>query len=142
MGALKSIATIATMVVALIIVAAVGWIWWSNHAAKNLAVKEETKAAVATVDAAQTKAAAEAQQIVVAGETRNHVDLTIHQENANAIAAAPGASDALPADVVRAARLGLCRHPAYAADPGCAGLRPSDPAVVPPADPAGAADQP
>lgn len=131
MGALKSVAAILGSLVVLIVIAIALWLWWGDRSAKNLAVKEETVAANATVAAGQAQAAQQAQQIVVAGEARDHVDLTIHQENAHAIASAPGADAPLDPGMVAAVNRGLCRYQTLATDPRCHELRQPDPAELP-----------
>jgi len=140
MGALKAIATILTMIVAAALIGIAGGLWWMDHSAKKLAVTEQAKAGAATVGQGQAQAQTAAQQIIVSGQARDHLDIQLHQDNANAIAHAPGASDALDPTLLRTARLGLCKHAAYAADPGCARLREPDPPVVPKPGPAGATD--
>jgi hypothetical protein len=136
---LKAIATILTMVVAIAVLAAGGYLFWEHLSTANKLAEAQRKAGAATVDAGQARAETAAQKIIVAGETRQHLDLAIHQDNANAIAAAPGADAPLDPGLIAAANFGLCRYPANAADPRCAGLQPAHPAVVSEADPLGGA---
>jgi hypothetical protein len=136
---LQSIASIITGLIVAAVLAFLGYLWWSDHSAKTLAVKEQAVAGAAQVNAAQAQAATNAIQIQVAGEARDHLDIEVHQSNAQAIAAAPGASAPIDPALNAAGRRGLCQHPAYAADPFCLGLRGADPAVVPPAGAAGPA---
>lgn len=131
MGSLKAVASIFGALVALAAIGIAIFLWVGDHSAKNLAVKEQAVAGNATVAAAQAQQAAAAQQIVDRGEARARVDLEVHQANVQAIEAAPGAHAAIDPHVVDALDRGLCRHPAYAADPGCARLLEGNSAVVP-----------
>lgn len=129
---LKSAATIATMAVAVLVVGIGAFFWWQNHSARNLAVAEQGKAGAATVSAGQSAAQTNAIQIQVAGEARDRVDLEVHEQNAQVIAAAPGAAIRLDPGVNLAGLRSLCQHrAAYGADPRCAGLLGGDPAQLP-----------
>lgn len=111
---------VVVAVIAIVVVTLVVADQFSGRSAKNLAVKEETKAGVATVAAAQSNAAQAAQQIIVSGGARDRVDLEVHQANDQAIAAAPGASAALDPRLNAVGIAGLCRHKAYRDDARCA----------------------
>lgn len=132
---LKAIATILSMVVALIVLGFVGYIWWTNHAGSKTVVTEQKIAGAATVNNQQTQAVAQAQKIVVSGEARNHLDIQVHQDNAHAIQAAPGANQLLDPDFVNAINRGLCHYASDASDPGCAGLHSGDTAELPATSP-------
>lgn len=136
---LKAVGTILTMIVALIVIGVLGFMWWTAQAQNNQLAKALKAAGTATVAAGQAQATTDATRIVVAGERRDSLAITLHQENADAIAKAPGAGAPADPGVWNTARDRLCLHDAYRYDPGCAGLRQPDPAVVPPADPASAA---
>jgi hypothetical protein len=134
---LKAIAGIMTALFMIPLVLLLVWWIWTEVASNNAAKKAQIQAGRAEVAAGQAQASAAAQRIVIAGQAREHLDLTVHQENAHAIAQAPGADAPLDPGLVRVANVGLCRHPAFAADPGCAGLRGPDPGQLP--DPGGGA---
>lgn len=131
---IKAIATIVTMVVVLIILGFGGWYLWTRISANHTLVKAQTQAGVATVGEHQAQAQAAAQRIIIAGDARQHLDIQVHQDNAHAIAQAPGADTPINPALIAAADRGLCRYASQSADPGCAGLRQPDPAVLPSAD--------
>lgn len=131
-------AIVAGLFALIIIIAALaigGFILWQGHSAQRVAVQAQRQAGAATVSAGQAQAETATQRIVVAGQARDQLDIEVHQHNDRAIAAAPGADAPLDPRLNDVGRRGLCQHPAYAADPGCAGLRPADPAELP--DPGG-----
>jgi hypothetical protein len=136
---MKSLAVSAVCLVLLVVIVLGVWgfVSWQNHSARNLAVAEQVKAGSATVAAGQAEAAQAAQTVFVAGTARDRSDNQVHLANVQAIAAAPGADAPVDPALNAAGRAGLCRHPAYSADPGCAELLGGHPAVVPPAGPAG-----
>jgi hypothetical protein len=138
---MKALAVSAVCLLVLVLIGLVAWgvSAWQNQSARNIAVSEQTAAGKAVVGQAQAQAQTTAQQIVVSGQARDRLDIQVHQDNAQSIAAAPGADAPLDPALNTAGRRGLCRHPAYAADPGCAGLLGADPAVLPPPGPANAA---
>ena len=129
-GALKAIAGIFTAIVALVVIGIVVAIWWSDHSAKSLAVKEQAVAGNSVVAAGQAQQSAAAQQIVVSGQARDRIDLEVHQSNDQAIAAAPGAGAPIDPRLNDVGRRGLCRHPSFAADPECARLLAGDTGVI------------
>lgn len=142
---MPSFGQIVAGLIALAVLALVGvggFLWWQSRSAQHVAVAAQQQAGKATVAAGQAQAQTNAVQVVVAGQARDTLDIEVHQHNDQAIAAAPGASSALDARLNRAGIAGLCQHPAYAADPGCAGLRGADPAVVPAAGSGNAASAP
>lgn len=133
-GALKSIAGIATAIMVLAVLALiVGAIWWL-HSKNAVATKAQETAGHAVVAEHQAQAAQEAQAIVVRGGARDHVDVVLHQENAHAIEAAPGASAPLGAGFVTVFNQRVCQHPAESTDCGQPPVRPADPAQLPDAD--------
>lgn len=92
----------------------------------------------ATVAAAPVKAAEAGQALAQdavktldAAGRRDRLTITVHQENARALAEAPGAAAPVDPELVGVLRRGLCRYAAYANDPGCVEVRGRDPAVVP-----------
>lgn len=106
-----------------------------HHAEKQAAaakVVAQISADHAIVASGQVAAMQSAAEIADAGAQRQAVDITVHQDNAHAIQAAPGSAVRLDPALNAAGRRGLCRYPAYADDPGCAGLRPDHPAALPP----------
>lgn len=93
-------------------------------------------AAQATVATGQTAAQADATAIADRGAQRAaRLDAT-HEDHAHALQAAPGAGQILDPGFVRSLNQRLCEYDAYAADPGCAGLRVRDPGQLPQAGPA------
>lgn len=118
---MRAAAIIAVCVVLAILLGLGVWAWigWQNGSARNLAVHEQAVAANATVAAGQAQAQTNATQIVVSGGARDSVDITLHQANAQAIQAAPGADAVIDPALNAAGIRGLCAHPAYAHDPAC-----------------------
>jgi hypothetical protein len=106
-------------------------LWWSNHSAQTVAVREQAVAANAAIAAGQARAETNAIQIQVAGQARDRIDLEVHEHNDQSISAAPGADAPVDPRLNSVGRRGLCQHPAYAADPECAGLQRTDPAQLP-----------
>jgi hypothetical protein len=108
--------------------------WAYVHGLQSALVKQEAATAAAQAqdkhDAGQAALAADTATIVQQGAAK--ADLTVHvqQENANVLASSPGAAAPLDPGLVSAVVAGLCRYSAYAGDPGCAGLRSADSAVL------------
>lgn len=136
---LKSAATILTMIVALALLGVGGYLFWEHLSTANKLVAAEVKAGTATVGAGQAQTELAAQKIIVSGQAHQALDINLHQENANAILAAPGADAPLGPGLIAATNRGLCRYASDAADPGCAGLQQVNPAVISGADPVGGA---
>jgi hypothetical protein len=104
---------------------------------KNALVKAQQGQALATGQAAvatgQAAATQDAAAIADAGRARDTRTIIIRETNREAIRTAPGADARLDPELMRRARLGLCRYRAHAADAQCAAVRPADPAKLPPA---------
>lgn len=122
-------ATIALLIVAAVVVEIVSLRHDLAVARAQTQVAKDTSVVVS----GQAAAAQSAASIADAGTQRDALTITVHQDNAHAIAAAPGASARIDPALNAAGRGGLCRYAAYAGDPGCAGLLAGDPALVPPA---------
>lgn len=138
-GALKSIAGIATAIMVLAVLALiVGVVWWL-HSKNAVATKAQETAGHAVVAEHQAQAAQQAQAIVVRGGARDHVDVVLHQENAHAIEAAPGASAPLGAGFVAVFNDRVRLHAAESASPGVPSVQPANPAQLPDANPGSSA---
>ena len=124
----------AVLAILVICVLIAGGVWWSTHNAQKVATHEQTVAGLAVVGEHQAQAQTAAQQIVVSGGARDHLDIQVHQDNAKAIQAAPGASEKLDPAFVSTFNGGLCRYASDASDPGCSGLRGGNSSVVPTAN--------
>lgn len=125
------IIAILALVLVFVAIGLGGFLWWSNHSATKLAVKEQTAAGNATVGQGQAQNNAAAQTITVAGQARDTVDLEVHEHNDQTIASSPGADQPLDPRLVRNLDVGLCEHAAFRADPGCAGLLPGNSSQLP-----------
>lgn len=112
-----------------------GVVWWNGNQPKNLAAHEQVVAGNAVVGEHQAQANMAAQQIIVSGEARNHLDIQVHQQNAQAIQTAPGGSQKLDPGFISTFNRGLCKYATDASDPGCSGLYPGNSAVVPSSSP-------
>lgn len=134
-----AVAAVCAVVLALICLGAWAWVHFTGQGAVKQLAHAEQQAGAATVAAGQAQAQTNAIQVQVAGEARDHVDLTLHEDNSRAIQAAPGADMALDSRLNDVGRRRVCQHPAYRDDPGCAGLLGGDPAQLPDAGGANAA---
>ncbi len=110
-----------------------GYVTHLQHAAARAQGVAATQTGVATVATGQTAATADASSIADRGARRDELTITLHEDHAHALQSTPGADAPLPAGLNLAGRRGLCGYAAYAADPGCVGLRGDDPAQLPPA---------
>lgn len=128
----RAITAVAGLLTVLAIVGVLGFViaWLSGL--QKTAVKAQEAAGRATVAAGQAQTAQSAQRVIVQGQTRDRLDIQVHQANAAAIAVAPGASQALDPALDRIGIDGLCQHEAYAANPRCARLRRPNSTVLPP----------
>lgn len=113
------IIAILALVLVFVAIGLGGFLWFTNHSATKVAVKEQTAAGNATVAAGQAQANQTAQQIVVQGQARDTVDLEVHQHNDAAIDASQGATQPVNPQVIQNLDAGLCRYAAYANDPAC-----------------------
>ncbi|HEY2178081.1 MAG TPA: hypothetical protein VGH15_05815 [Caulobacteraceae bacterium] len=128
---MKWVASILGSVVALAVLGGLLWFVLNQVGAKKALARAQIQAGTASVAAGQAQAETAAQRIIVAGEAHDHLDIQVHQSNAQAIASAPGADRPLDPGLVGAVNRGLCRYQAFAADPGCAGLLETHPAELP-----------
>mgnify|MGYP007100107939 CR=1 FL=1 len=103
------------------------------------AVKAQGEAAVAQGQAA---AQADAAGIAEKGAARETQTIIIREANRDAIQSAPGAGVRLDPALVSTGNRGLCRYAVYAGHPGCAEVRPADPAELPQAGPSGGPSTP
>lgn len=112
-----------------------GFITDPFHLKAHQLAAAQTQAATATdnlvVAKGQNAAQTDAQKIVLAGSAKTDVTLHIQQDNQRAILAAPGASQVVDPGLVSTLDDGLCRYDAYAGNPGCNQVRPSDPGQLP-----------
>ena len=89
---------------------------------------------VAVVASGQAVATQSAAVIAAAGVQHDTVDINVHQENARAIQAAPGASAPVDPALNAIGVRGLCQYAdLYGSDPQCSELRSGDPAQLSPA---------
>jgi len=101
------------------------------------AAKQEAAVARSSAVVAQGQSTAQAQAAQVIDQGRAKADVTVHiqQENASALAQAPGSTQGvdpvLYSDLVR----GLCLYQSTSGDAACAGLRGSNSTVISPANP-------
>jgi len=101
------------------------------------ASKQEAAVARSSAVVAQGQSTAQAQAAQVIDQGRAKADVTVHiqQENASALAQAPGSTQGvdpvLYSDLVR----GLCLYQSTSGDAACAGLRGSNSTVISPANP-------
>lgn len=118
----------------LVVTIALGGFTYVSHlrhalaAAKVQAVVAQDHAIVAS---GQSSATASAAAIADQGARRDAVEITLHEDHANAIQAAAGAAAPVDPALNDAGRRGLCGYAAYLNDAGCAGLRVSHPAKLP-----------
>ena len=134
-------ALIGFLVVAVVVAGATSCVYsrgLADQKAKDAPVVAQAKGEAA-VAGAQASAAGEASTIFDTGARRQAAAAITHEENAHAIAAAPGAGVGLDPRLNDAGRHGLCRYAAYVDDPGCAGLREPDPGQLPQAGSGGVA---
>ena len=125
--------------VAAAVVAALALVVTAGVLLAKATIKAETDRTNAAIVAAAPVKAADAGQALAqdavktldAAVKRNDVTIHIQQENARALAEAPGADAPVDPEFARRLRDGLCRYAAYAADPGCAEVRGRDPAELP-----------
>jgi len=119
-----------------------GFAWWQSqgatHQLKGALKAEDT----AITGRAQAQAGQDAQRIVVAGQAHEAIDFTVHQENANAIAKAPGADAPLDPALIATVNAGLRRYGGQGPDPAGPGGLPVQPEHPPGAANAGAIGQP
>jgi len=108
-------------------------------ALKVAAVVSKDQAKVTT---SQTAAVATGAAIADHRAVQDQLSITVHQDNAHAIEAAPGASALIDPGLNDAGRRGLCRYAAYAGDPGCAGLLQGNTSQLPPTGTANASPIP
>jgi hypothetical protein len=108
------------------------------NSAKAALAKAQAKAALAgdqlIIASGQAAAQQSAAATAASGAEHAAVDITLHQENADAIQHAPGAAAPIDPALNRVGLRGMCRYAdLYGADPACAGLRGDHPAQLPPA---------
>lgn len=115
---------------------------WRRNALGKAQQGQAVAEGQATVATGQSAASADAAAITDTGRARDTQTIIIHERNADAIRTAPGADAPLNPELVRRARLGLCQYAAYAGDPGCAEMRPTDPGELPQAGGSGGAATP
>jgi len=106
---------------------------WRKNALTKAQQGQATATGQAAVATGQAAAATDAAAIADAGRARDTRTIIIRETNREAIRTAPGANARLDPELMRRARLGLCRYRAHAADAQCAAVRPADPAKLPPA---------
>lgn len=111
-----------------------GGLTYVNHLRNALASAKvavvEAKAQT-TVAAGQTAAITSAAAIADQSAQRTALDITMHEDHANAIQAAAGASAPVDPALNDRGRRGLCEYASYSDDAGCAGLRVGHPAQLP-----------
>jgi hypothetical protein len=115
---------------------------WRRNALAKAQQGQATAAGQAAVATGQSAAATDAAAIADAGRARDTRTIIIRETNRDAIRTAPGADARLDPELVRRARLGLCRFGAYADDAGCAEMRAAGAAELPPARAGGGAATP
>lgn len=118
---------IATMLVLAVGGLAVN-VWNANKAAKAAIAEAKAGVVVAQGGAA---AATDAVGIADTGRQRDERVVTIQRENAHDLQTSPGANAPLDDELVRRSARGMCRYASASGDPGCAEVRPADPALVP-----------
>lgn len=114
-----------------VIAAAIFYVAHLNHTISLLEAQTAAQKATITTNAAQSTVAQAAQATVAEGVHRDAITVTLHEDHANAITAAPGADAPINPDLNDAGRRGLCDYAAYADDPSCARLLDAHPAQLP-----------
>lgn len=112
----------------------VGGLTYVNHlrtAVKVAEVAEAVAKANATSANAQSGATTAAAVIADRGARRDALSITLHEEHAHDLQAAPGADAPVDPGLVAATRSRLCDYAAYQRDPACAELRVAHPAQLP-----------
>ena len=116
-----------------------GWMYvrtlQHDLAVARVAVKVGKDQAIITTG--QTSAVAAGATIATERARQDALTITLHQDNAHALEAAPGADAPLDPALNLAGRRGLCRYAAYAGDVSCAGLFQGSAGQLQPAGPAG-----
>jgi hypothetical protein len=135
----------AVTILVLILVIALGGFMafgiWESRGATHALAGAQKAAGTAQVAAGQAQAQGAAAQVIYLADRRSAATAQTHEANHDAILSAPGADVPLDPVLVGRVRVGLCKYRAYAADPGCAGLRQPDPAVVPEPNPGSSTPQ-
>lgn len=113
------------------------WGIWVHRGHEVAKANREAAVARSSAAVAQGQSAAQAQAAQITDQGRAKADVTVHiqQENASALAQAPGSAQGvdpvLYSDLVR----GLCLYQSTSGDAACAGLRGSNSTVISPANP-------
>ena len=94
-----------------------------RHAIDAARVYAAVQTDKATVTTGQSAAVSDASTIADQGAARDQTTTSIHEDNAHALQSTPGALAPINPALDTVGRRGLCRYAAYAADPGCVGLR-------------------
>jgi hypothetical protein len=133
-------------IVALVVALVVGYVsdpfGWRRNALVKAQQGQATATGQAAVSTGQTAATQDAAAIADQGRARDTRTIIIRETNREAIHTAPGADVRLDRELVRRSRVGLCKYRAHAGDAGCAEVRATGAAELPPAGPAGASATP
>lgn len=115
----KALAAIAGLLTIAIVVGLGIWAFSSLAHLVNSATDAQRKAVIAQTAAAQAQAGAAAQRVVIAGEARQHLDLTLHQETAHVIDQTAGADAPLGPALARTLYQRMCEYPSVRDEPSC-----------------------